>query len=215
MSTPTTVVTRAGEIERLVAPLVLAFSTDVMVRWLLPEPRQFLQYFPRVVQVHANRVVEYGGAFHTTDFRGASLWYPPGVEIDGESLAEVLEQAVEPRRLEIIAALFSQTAAHKPAGHHWYLRQVGVDPQVQGQGYGSLLLRPALDACDRAGVPAFLEATNTANRRFYERFGFETVGELRIEDSPTLWLMTRGAQEPLHETPALSLEGEAGGRGPV
>ena len=206
MSTPTTVVTRAGEIERIIAPLVLAFSTDVMVRWLLPEPQQFLQYFPKIVQVHANRVVEHGGAFHTTDFRGASLWYPPGVEIDRESLAKVLEQAVKPRRLEIIAALFAEMAGHKPSGRHWYLRQVGVDPQFQGQGYGSLLLRPALEACDRAGVPAFLEATSTANRRLYERFGFETVGELQLEDSPTLWSMTRSAREPLYEGPAVSLD---------
>jgi ribosomal protein S18 acetylase RimI-like enzyme len=54
-------------------------------------------------------------------------------------------------------ALFAGMAEHKPAGPHWYLRQIGVDPAMQGMGYGSLLLRQALETCDRADSPAYLK----------------------------------------------------------
>jgi GNAT superfamily N-acetyltransferase len=191
MSTPA-VVTTAIDIERLTAPLVLAFAADAMVRWLLPDPQQFLLYFPQIVQVHARRVVAHGGAFHTADFRGAALWYPPGSQVDGEALGQVLARAVAPQRLQTALTLFARMGEYKPAGSHWYLRQIGVDPALQGRGYGSLLLRQGLETCDRAGLPAYLEATSSANRRLYEAFGFVAAAELQIADSPPLWPMTRG-----------------------
>jgi hypothetical protein len=43
----------------------------------------------------------------------------------------------------------------------------------------------------RHGVPAYLEATSEHNRRLYARHGFEVVGELSADGSPSLWLMWR------------------------
>jgi GNAT superfamily N-acetyltransferase len=191
MSAPAAVVTTAPDLDRLTAPLVLAFASDAMVRWLLPDPQQFLLYFPLIVHLHAQSVVEHGGAFHTQDFRSAALWYPPGSEVNGVALGNVLESAVPPERIQNALSLFARMGEHKPAGPHWYLRQIGVDPARQGRGYGSLLLRQALEACDRARLPAYLEATSSVNRRLYEKFGFVAAAELQVGDSPPLWPMTR------------------------
>jgi GNAT superfamily N-acetyltransferase len=177
--------------DRLIWPLVLAFASDGMVRWLFPDPRTFLTAFPTVVRVHANSVAAHGGAFYTTDFRGAALWYPPGATMDGAALGQVLERAVPPNRLEDVVSLFAQLGEHKPTGRHWYLRQIGVDPAVRGRGYGSELLRVGLEMCDRDGTVAYLEATSPANRRLYERFGFVVEAELQVGGSPPLWPMTR------------------------
>ena len=46
-----------------------------------------------------------------------------------------------------------------PTFDHWYLPLAGVDPPAQGRGLGSVLLRHALEICDRGGLPAYLEAT--------------------------------------------------------
>jgi ribosomal protein S18 acetylase RimI-like enzyme len=72
--------------------------------------------------------------------------------------------------------------------HLWFL---GVDPRAQGQGLGSALLPSTLTRCDATGVPAYLEATSEHNRRLYARHGFEVVGELSADGSPSLWLMWR------------------------
>lgn len=191
MSNPTAIVTGAADVDRLTAPLVLAFASDPVVRWLLPGPQEYLRHFPTIVQLHARRVVAHGGAFHTPDFRSAALWYPPGSHVDGAAVAELLARAVAPERLDQMMALFASTGQHKPAGPHWYLRQIGVDPAMQGKGHGSSLLRHALGLCDRAGLPAYLEASSAANRKLYERFGFAAMAELQVRDSPSLWPMTR------------------------
>lgn len=191
MPTPAAAAATTRDADRLTGPLLLAFASDPLVRWLLPDPRDFLLYFPRIVQVHVKRLVEHGGAFHTPDFRAAALWYPPGVAVDSAALGELLERAVGPDRLDTAVSLFTRMAEYKPAGGHWYLRQIGVDPALQGRGYGSALLRTALETCDRAGLPAYLEATSPTNRALYERFDFVVLDELQVGDSPSLWPMRR------------------------
>ena len=51
----------------------------------------------------------------------------------------------------------------------------------QGQGIGSDLMPAAcIERAERDGIPANLEATSPANRRLYERHGFEATAELAL-----------------------------------
>ncbi|KAF4344685.1 puromycin n-acetyltransferase [Fusarium beomiforme] len=68
----------------------------------------------------------------------------------------------------------------------WYLSSLGVSPDAQGSGYGSLLLQHGLEAADRAGVPTWLVGLSGLDK-FYERFGYvevarANVGELKDWD---------------------------------
>jgi GNAT superfamily N-acetyltransferase len=74
---------------------------------------------------------------------------------------------------------------------HYYVRDVGVHPDMQGNGLGSALLRPTLERCDREGLPAYLEASSERNAALYARLGFQLTDELRIAGSPPLRLMLR------------------------
>jgi GNAT superfamily N-acetyltransferase len=74
---------------------------------------------------------------------------------------------------------------------HYYIRYVGVAPRFQGQGLGSALLRPTLDRCDEAGVPAYLEASTERSAALYARLGFEHLGALQVPDGPRFWPMRR------------------------
>ena len=44
---------------------------------------------------------------------------------------------------------------------------------------------------DAEHAPAYLEATSSRSRVLYERFGFEAITELVVDDSPTFWPMWR------------------------
>ncbi len=69
---------------------------------------------------------------------------------------------------------------------------VGVEPERQGRGVGSALLREVLTQCDAEGLPAYLESSNERNLTLYRRHGFEVIEELRLGRSgPLLWLMWR------------------------
>ncbi|MET9548904.1 GNAT family N-acetyltransferase [Streptomyces sp. NPDC006627] len=82
--------------------------------------------------------------------------------------------------------------AHRPERPVWFLATVGVDPAAQGQGLGSAVLRPGLEAADRAGCPAFLETSSERNVAFYERLGFAVTAEVALpDDGPRTWCMLR------------------------
>lgn len=69
---------------------------------------------------------------------------------------------------------------------------IGVDPDQQGRGIGSALMRTVVEQCDRRGLPAYLEGTAGDNVRLSERFGFRTVQRLALSGGgPTSWLMWR------------------------
>jgi GNAT superfamily N-acetyltransferase len=66
-----------------------------------------------------------------------------------------------------------------------------VAPEGQGQGLGSRLMKPTLDRCDEARLPAYLEASNERCAALYERLGFVPIDEVRFRGSPPLRLMLR------------------------
>jgi ribosomal protein S18 acetylase RimI-like enzyme len=81
---------------------------------------------------------------------------------------------------------------------HWYLMLVGVDPELQGQGAGSAIIREGLARADRESRPCYLETSERRNLGLYERHGFAVLEEATLgKDGPQAWAMRR---EPQHTT---------------
>lgn len=96
------------------------------------------------------------------------------------------------RYLPRVLTTISFTESKHPLEPHYYLPALGVEPEWQGGGVGSALMRPILERCDREGFPAYLEASTPRNRALYERHGFELVEEVRVpRGGPPLWRMWR------------------------
>ncbi len=76
----------------------------------------------------------------------------------------------------------SEWARHDPLNQHWHLGPVGVLPSHQGKGIGTKLLNRFCQEVDACLAPAYLETDTYKNVRFYERFGFQVVGETEIFD---------------------------------
>ena len=76
----------------------------------------------------------------------------------------------------------------------WFLDMVAVDPDHQGHGIGSALIRFGLERAAADGADAFLETAISDNVPYYERFGFRVVEEGEpIPGSPHLWYMRTGS----------------------
>ena len=58
-------VTRSDE-QQAIDVIVLAFSIDPVVRWLYPDPNQYLINFPELVKVFCGRAFEQGTAQYLT-----------------------------------------------------------------------------------------------------------------------------------------------------
>jgi predicted N-acetyltransferase YhbS len=76
----------------------------------------------------------------------------------------------------------SEWARHDPLNQHWHLGPVGVLPSHQGKGIGTKLLNRFCQEVDACLAPAYLETDTYKNVRFYERFGFQVMGETEIFD---------------------------------
>ncbi len=75
---------------------------------------------------------------------------------------------------------------------HMYLYNLAIDPDHQGNGYASRLLKPMFAKLDENNLPCYLE-TGERNVSLYEHFGFELLEQISIPESDNDggWLMMR------------------------
>ena len=79
---------------------------------------------------------------------------------------------------------------HDPNKPHLHLTSIGVLPERQGQGVGSLLLGHFCKYVDELKQAAYLETDLPRNVHLYERFGFTVVEEEPVFSVPN-WFMWR------------------------
>jgi ribosomal protein S18 acetylase RimI-like enzyme len=180
----------AGDEAAVIAILTLAFSNDPAARWTWPDPKVFIEAFPRFAKAFGGAAFAKGTA-HRIGWIGAALWLPPGVEPDEAAMGALMEQTADASTAIDGPKVMQQMASYHPQEPHWYLPMIGVDPAWQGKGFGSTLLKHATDICDRDGVPAYLESSNLANVPLYERHGFEVIGRIQAGGSPVITPMLR------------------------
>lgn len=174
--------------------ITLAFSTDPMARWAYPDPKTYLAVMPDTIRAFGGSGFAHGTVHIVDGGSAAAMWLPPGVDPDSERLAALSEQHSPPERLPEMMQVFEQMSGFHPEEPCWFLPLIGVDPASQGRGYGSALLRYALEQCDRDNVLAYLESSNPRNIALYERHGFEVLGSIQVGSSPTLVPMLRRPQ---------------------
>lgn len=181
----------ADHTERCIAVLTLAFESDPAARWTWPDKKQYLQAFPRFAQAFGGAAIGLGTAHYYEGFGGVALWLPPGAAPDDESLMSVFQDTVDDDRRDSVFSVMEQMETYHPTEPHWHLPLIGVDPAMQGRGVGSILIRHALEKCDREGVSAYLEATSARSVPMYERLGFEALGSIQVGNSPQIVPMLR------------------------
>ena len=179
------------EQQAVIDVITLAFSTDPMARWAYPNPATYLAIMPETIKAFGGPGFAHG-TVHLVDGGGAAaMWLPPGVLADSKRLEALIQQHAPPDRQTDMTQVFEQMETFHPEEPCWYLPLIGVDPTSQGQGYGSALLRYALEHVDRTAAPAYLESSNPRNVPLYERHGFEVLGSIQAGSSPTVVPMLR------------------------
>jgi ribosomal protein S18 acetylase RimI-like enzyme len=176
-----------------IATLVAAFESDAAVRVLYPADADYFHHFPRFLEAFGGRAFDSGVVDRDPARVAAALWFPPGLEPDGEAIMSVLASTIPPDRLAALAAGMELQAGMHPHQPHWYLPWIGVRPEAQGMGLGAELLSLGLARADAAGMPAYLEATNRRNAALYARHGFEIVGVVEAPGYPEIIPMWRPA----------------------
>lgn len=190
---------RRSDIRALGRTLGRAFRDDPVMTWLLPDGAKRPKGLARIFATMTRHHFLAGGATEVAHRAGAigaaALWDPPGrwQQSWREELmmlpAFALAMGRYAERGRQVSELMKE---HHPAEPHWYLAVIGSDPTVRGTGFGQRLMHSRLDRVDAEHAPAYLESSNPDNIPYYQRFGFEVMGELVLPgDGPSLVPMWR------------------------
>jgi GNAT superfamily N-acetyltransferase len=186
----------------LAAALARAFDDDPLSLYLFGGPRTRAAGLARFFTIQLRHTyLRHGEVWTTADRAGAALWAPPTMPRPGGTdllriLPVVPYLSIWGRKTPDVVRLLAAYERARPRQAHWYLGTLGTDPDRQGQGVGSALLRVVLDRLDLEGIPAYLESSKERNLAFYARHGFQVTGEITTPRGPTLWLMWREPRPP-------------------
>jgi GNAT superfamily N-acetyltransferase len=176
----------------LATMLARAFADDPMIQVSLapdPDRERTRAYFTLIDEQWA----DLGVLWEAADGAGAAAWVPPD-HVSG--LADVNDRVSDAFRALTSDggarhdALWDWVESKIPSEPVWFLDQVGVDPDRQGEGIGTALIEVGLERARADRVAAFLETGVRRNVTYYERLGFRLVED---DDSPSggphVWFM--------------------------
>jgi ribosomal protein S18 acetylase RimI-like enzyme len=133
--------------------------------------------------------ISYGEAYATSpNMEGVAIWFPSdkaeisiwkAIRVGGLSLIHDFLTSGRDFVPKLLA--YNEYASKIHNRHapfpHLYLNLLGVDPNYQGRGYASALIKPMLTRIDGEHLPCFLETHNERSVPIYKHFGFKIVEE--------------------------------------
>jgi ribosomal protein S18 acetylase RimI-like enzyme len=181
------------DLPHLAAVLARAFLDDPVTVWAFRGERTRLRWAERLFRARLAGLLDQDETYTTADVAGGALWALPNQwrPRAGEIVRYFpLVRGVGRHLVEVIRGFDRMERVH-PKSPHYYLAVLGTEPERQGEGIGSALIRPVLEECDVQEIPAYLESSKEHNLAFYARHGFRVTGEIELPNGPPVWLMWR------------------------
>lgn len=180
-----------------VRTLVTAFNEDPVINWFIRQDSKremALNLFFNIA--FSNLTIPFDQVYTSGCGNGVALWTPPGKWklgiLEQIRLFPFYAKAFNVKRLHRVLPSIQRMQNLHPDFPHYYLFALGVTPEKQNRGLGTFLLKEVLMKCDNEKVPAYLEATTSANRDLYRRHGFSVVKKFTLSDEgPEMWFMLR------------------------
>ncbi len=159
-------------------PLFSSFFPDV-------SKRMNLKYLFRMGFIQA---FKYGEIYATSDLTGVASWLPhekaifSTLDMIKNGIFSFVFKAKGRDLKKIINYDDFCKRKHEQHAHfpHWYLQNIAVEPDYQGKGHASLLLKGMLDKIDEQNLPCYLETQNKKNVSMYQKFGFKVLEETTV-----------------------------------
>ncbi len=122
---------------------------------------------------------------------GLAIWEKPGQQHSGLSLSEMfngLKLIWQCGIVSLIKMIKYQTWASKTRDKlinqpYWYLDVVIVNPEHQGKGFASQLIKPILLEAEKNHQEVYLETQNKNNILIYDKYGFSLIKEIKLPNT--------------------------------
>ncbi len=191
-------------VKETAAMLARAFHDDPPSIWLFPNENTRKIAMLGDFTVATRYGLRYGDVYVPSEAAdGAAIWLPPDNPLvstlgmlrvgfwEFVSAPAKVGFGFLPRYFRMVRQMEELHKRDVPK-RHWYLMILGVEPERQGQGVGSVLIEPGLARADRDRLPCYLETAKEINVDFYKKHGFEVLREVDLGgDCPPIWTMIR------------------------
>lgn len=183
--------------------LTRAFFDDPVICYVQPDAARRARGLPWLHQRYVAVIAAVGTARMTANCEGVALWLPPaslGQIALGPQLRAGLWQVpfrLGLNRLPQLLRAQNDTDVRRRqevTQPHWVLDVLGVDPDQQGKGVGSALVRDMTAQADAQGLPCHVITHKESNVAIYERLGFRLLQEkCTLPGGPTTYSLCRPA----------------------
>lgn len=193
-----------SDIGPVVDLLTRAFWDDPLCVHFFPDKEERKKILPVFFKFRLKRPLQYGDVYATSSkLEGVAIWQHSNtvnsslwkhLRAGGLGFYRTMGRNLLNRMMKM-DQYTNQRRAKYAVTPYMHLGPVAVDPELQGQGYSSKLIRPMLERLDRLELPCYLEAQSEDNVSIYEHYGFEVLakGNVPIADIPH-WDMMRFPQ---------------------
>jgi GNAT superfamily N-acetyltransferase len=187
-----------ADIDAVVATLTTAFFDDPVWRPAFPDAGRRQAQASALWRLLATSALRYPWLLIPGSAESVAVWIPPGgVELtpaEHGGLEEFLIGVAGRSVAAEILMLFEQFDTVRPSEPHFYLSLLATHDDHRGRGLGMGLLTESLVRIDRLGAPAYLESSNPANDKRYERVGFTARDEITLASGHVVTTMWRPAR---------------------
>lgn len=190
--------------EKAVDVLIRAFWDDPLIVHLFPDKTNRKRFLPAFFEFRLKQGQVCGEVYTTSDeVEGVAIWKYYGkidttlwriIRSGGLNMMRRCGWSLT-RRMMKINDFVGKRRNEFAIPPYMHLGPIAVDPETQGKGYGSKLIRPMLTHLDEMKWNCYLEAESESNVSLYEHYGFEIIDKGAVPDTEIPhWDMMRPPQ---------------------
>ena len=171
-----------------------AFLDNPGIVSYFPDENERQRILPYIFRYIIRRGLLHGEVYATSpNLEGVAIWLPSeNIHMtSGVSTLKEIGEKNATKMMSFNSYLASIHERHAPC-KHWYLLGLAINPDCQGKGYASILLKAMFDRIDKEHLPCYLNTQDEKNLPIYQHYGFMVVEESIVPDTQiTNWAMLR------------------------
>ncbi len=193
------IVPQKYQIPAIASVLADAFADYPIYTYAIPDPRKRVRALQALFEVEATYGLKYGTIHATSDqlegvmygLSSNAMFLSYWRMVKSGALKIPLKMGMGfIKRQGVISSVHDEMRLKYASFPHTYLWNIGVRPELQGQGHAGRLVRHLLEELAIKNEPCYLETARETNVRLYEHLGFKLMESREIPGtSITTWAM--------------------------
>lgn len=164
--------------------LTKSFDTNQSVNYIVKQDEKRIKRISALMDYSFEVCYLFGDVFLSNDKRACALvTYPDKKKTTLKSIlldVKLIFSAVGLKNIKKTLVRESMINKIQPKEPKYYLWFIGVDPEYQNEGIGSILLDEIIEDSEQKKRPIYLETSTLKNLPWYKKFGFQTYHELDL-----------------------------------